>query len=80
VRFVRSTLTAISDSTIDFTTVYYVTSPSYQLFVDTQQAVLLEIMRRLAQEKVQLGVQVEAAYRDAGPRPVTNAAGPPLRT
>lgn len=67
-RFVRSTLTGVGDSTIDFNTVYYLTNPSYQIYADTQQAVLLELIRRLQQAGVTLSAQLEAAVKekDAG--------------
>lgn len=67
-RFVRSTMTAVADSTIDFVTVYYLTNPSYQIYADTQQAVLLEILRRLQQAGITLSAQLEAAVKekDAG--------------
>lgn len=63
-RFVRSAMAAVSDATIDFETVYYLTDPSYQVYVDAQQAVMLEIMRRLHAEGTRLGVQLEAAMKE----------------
>jgi small-conductance mechanosensitive channel len=63
-RFVRSAMTAISETTIDFTTVYYLTDPSYQVYVDAQQAVMLELMRRLRADDVRLAVQLEAAVKE----------------
>ncbi|HEY5088191.1 MAG TPA: mechanosensitive ion channel family protein [Gemmatimonadaceae bacterium] len=63
-RFVRSSMTAVSDTTIDFTTVYYLTDPSYQVYVDAQQAVMLELMRRLHADGTRLGVQLEAAMKE----------------
>lgn len=63
-RFVRSSMSAVGDSTIDFTTVYYLTDPTYQVYVDAQQAVMLELMRRLKAEGTRLGVQLEAAARE----------------
>ena len=63
-RFVRSAMTTMSDATIDFETVYYLTDPSYQIYVDAQQAVMLELMRRLRAEGTLLGVQLEAAVKE----------------
>ncbi len=67
-RFVRSTMTAIGDSTIDFVTVYYLSNPSYQIYADTQQGVLLDIIRHFAEAKITLAAQLEAAVKqkDAG--------------
>ncbi len=63
-RFIRSTMSAVGDSTIDFTTIYYLTDPSYQVYVDAQQTVMLELMRRLKAAGTRLGVQLEAAVRE----------------
>ena len=63
-RFVRSSLTSISDATINFSTLYYLTDPSYQIYVDAQQTVMLEIMRRLKADGTTLGVQVESAAKE----------------
>ncbi len=63
-RFVRSSLTSIGDTTINFTTLFYLTDPAYQIFVDAQQTVILEIMRRLKVDGTMLGVQVEAAAKE----------------
>ncbi|HEY8310676.1 MAG TPA: mechanosensitive ion channel family protein [Gemmatimonadaceae bacterium] len=84
-RFVRSAMAALNDSTIDFETVYFLTDPSYQIYVDAQQAVMLELMRRLDADGTMLGVQLEAAVREKtggigasmGPTPQTGPqAGP----
>lgn len=63
-RFVRSAMSAVSDTTIDFQTVYFLTDPAYQIYVDAQQAVMLELMRRLEVEGIRLGVQLEAAMKE----------------
>lgn len=63
-RFVRAAMTTVSDTTIDFTTVYYLTDPAYQVYVDSQQTVMLELMRRLTAEGIMLSVQLEAAVKE----------------
>jgi len=63
-RFLRSSLTAIGTTTIDFTSIYYLTDPAYQVYVDAQQAVMLEIMRRLKADGTTLGVEVEGAMKE----------------
>jgi small-conductance mechanosensitive channel len=65
-RFVRAAMTTISDSTIDFTTVYYLTDPAYQVYVDSQQAVMLELIRRLSDEGILLNVRLEATAKEKG--------------
>ena len=85
-RFVRSAMTGVGDTTIDFETVYFLTDPAYQIYVDAQQAVMLELMRRLKTEGTTLGVQLEAAVKEVtggivgigrgtGPNPVPPAPG-----
>ena len=63
-RFVRSAMTQVGETTIDFETVYFLTDPAYQIYVDTQQAVMLELMRRLQGEGTTLAVQLEAAVKE----------------
>lgn len=63
-RFVRAAMTRLGDTTIDFTTVYYLTDPAYQVYVDSQQTVMLELMRRLSAEGIMLNVQLEAAVKE----------------
>ena len=63
-RFVRSSLTGIGATTIDFTTRYYLTDSAYQVYVDAQQTVMLEIMRRLKADGTTLGVEVEGAMKE----------------
>ena len=63
-RFVRAAMTTLSDTTIDFTSVYYLTDPAYQVYVDSQQAVMLELMRRLSTEGILLSVQLEDAVKE----------------
>jgi small-conductance mechanosensitive channel len=65
-RFVRAAMTAMGDSTIDFTTVYYLTDPAYQVYVDSQQAVMLELIRRLSAEGILLNVRLEATAKEKG--------------
>lgn len=63
-RFIRCTMTGVGDATFDFTSAYTLTDPSYQVYVDAQQAVMLGIMRRLVADGIRLGVHVEAAVKE----------------
>jgi small-conductance mechanosensitive channel len=63
-RFIRSAMTAVGDATMDFQTVYFLTDPAYQIYVDAQQTVMLELMRRLEAEGIRLGAQLEAAMKE----------------
>ena len=57
VRFDRAHLKAVTQSALEFDIVYYVLESSYGLFMDTQQAVLLETMAALQA----LGISTESA-------------------
>ena len=71
IRFGRSHLKAIGDTTIDFESVYYSKNTSYRFFLDTQQTVLLTILRRLEQEHIQLSAQLETAAKQGVANPPT---------
>lgn len=61
VRFVRATLTQAGDSWYEFTTLYNLDTADYQLYADTQQAVIIESLRRFEQEHIELAPQLVAA-------------------
>lgn len=63
VRFGRAHLRAIGDATIDFETVYYLRNTAYKVMLDTQQAVMLAVLRRCAQEGIGLAVQLETTQK-----------------
>jgi small-conductance mechanosensitive channel len=60
-KFVRSTLTSAGDSWFEFTTVYKLDTANYQTYADTQQAIIIEAVRRLTQEHIELAPQLTAA-------------------
>jgi small-conductance mechanosensitive channel len=59
VKFERAHLKALTQSALEFDVVYYVQESSYALFMDTQQAVLLETMALLQA----LGISTDSAPR-----------------
>ncbi len=59
VKFDRAHLKSVTQSALEFDVVYYVLESSYALFMDTQQAVLLETMAVLQT----LGISTESAPR-----------------
>jgi small-conductance mechanosensitive channel len=59
VKFERAHLKAVTQAALEFDIVYYVLDSSYGLFMDTQQAVLLETMATLQR----LGISTENAAR-----------------
>jgi small-conductance mechanosensitive channel len=58
VRFDRSHLIAIGGGSLDYETVYMVTTADYQTYMDGQQAILLELMQRFEREGIELAVPV----------------------
>jgi small-conductance mechanosensitive channel len=78
VRFDRSHLSRLGDAALEFETVYYVTTSDYLLYMNTQQAINLGVIRRFRE----LGVQFAVAGRNVlllrdgatGPAGTNNAA------
>lgn len=62
-KFVRSTLTSVGDAWFEYTTLYNLDTADYQLYADTQQAVVIESLRRFEQEHIELAPQLEAAQK-----------------
>jgi len=60
---VRSTLTSVGDAWFEFTTLYNLDTANYQLYADAQQAVVIESVRRFAQEHIELAPRLEAAQK-----------------
>jgi small-conductance mechanosensitive channel len=95
VRFDRSHLKGLGQSALDFEAVYFLDDPDYNLYMDSQQAILLELMRalerqgiRLAQPDRTLWIAADAEppaprSREQPPGPSTpgeQPAGPSART
>lgn len=58
VRVDRSHLVAIGGASLDFETVYIVTTADYTVFANAQQAIYLELLARFAREEIALAVPV----------------------
>ncbi|MBN2394464.1 MAG: mechanosensitive ion channel family protein, partial [Anaerolineae bacterium] len=54
IEFDRAHFTAFGDYTLNFEVVYFVPTPDYRQFMDTQQAINLEIYRRFEEEGIEL--------------------------
>lgn len=52
-RFDRSHFASFTESSLDFETVYYVLKPDYNVYMDTQQAINLAIVRRFEAEGIE---------------------------
>jgi small-conductance mechanosensitive channel len=81
VRFDRSHFTQYTDSALRIETVYYVLDADYTRFLDIQQTINLELLRRFASERIQLAyptrtivVDGDGQHGDGGPRAAVHAA------
>jgi small-conductance mechanosensitive channel len=64
VRFDRSHVASFGESARRIETVYFVLDPDYKLYMDTQQAVNLEILRRFAAEGVKFAFPSRTVYHE----------------
>ncbi len=67
----RVHLQSFSPTSVDFEVVYYVEGPDYHLYMDRQQTLNLQLLRRLAQDHIELAGQARPATPAAPelPRP-----------
>lgn len=61
-RFERSHLNQFGDSALGFETVYWMTVSDYQVFMDTQQKIYLEILARFEKEGIQFAYPTRTLY------------------
>jgi small-conductance mechanosensitive channel len=61
-RFDRAHFKAYGDSALAFEVVYYVLSPDYNLYMDTQQAINLEIYRRFSEERIEFAYPTRTLF------------------
>ncbi len=61
-RFDRAHLTNFGSYSIDFEFVYYVTSPDYNLYMDTHQDILNEIADKFKKENIQFAYPTQKLY------------------
>lgn len=62
VHFDRAHFKAYGDSSLDFEVVYFVKNPDYNVYMDTQQAIHLEIFRRFADEGIDFAYPTRTLY------------------
>ena len=62
VRFDRSHFTAYGDSSLNFETVYFVLSPDYLTYANTNQAVNLAVFRRFSSEGIEFAFPTRTVY------------------
>ncbi len=61
-RFDRSHFKTFGPSSLDIETVYYVTVPDYQAYMDTQQAINLDVFRRFAAEDIEFAYPTQTVF------------------
>jgi small-conductance mechanosensitive channel len=62
VRFDRAHITSLGDSALVVEGIYYLTDPDYQLFLDTQQAVNLEIIRAFERNGIEWALPAQTVH------------------
>jgi small-conductance mechanosensitive channel len=62
VKFDRCHVASFGDSSIRLEAVYYVLDPDYKRYMDVQQAINLEVLRRFASENVQFALPARTVY------------------
>jgi small-conductance mechanosensitive channel len=72
IRFDRAHFARYGDTALVFEVVYYVLSANYGVYMDVQQAVNLEVLRRFAAEKIDFAYPARTVYQRK-PAATTNA-------
>src|SRR5512145_718856 len=62
VRFDRVHFKDYGDSSLNFATVYWITNPDYQLYMDIRQAINLEIFRRFQEEGIEFAYPTRTLF------------------
>jgi len=75
-RFDRAHFKEFADSALTFEAVYYVLTPDYNLYMDTQQAINLEIYRRFGEEHIEFAYPTRTVFlHGAGASPFVSQTG-----
>jgi len=69
-RFDRAHFASYGDSSLDFEVVYYVLDRDYNLYMDIQQAINLELFRRLEREGIEFAYPTRTLYLQRQAEPV----------
>ncbi len=71
VRFDRAHFKAYGDYALLFEVVYYVTDPSYNVYMDTQQAINLELLSRFSEHGIRFAYPTRTLYVERGDAPAS---------
>ncbi|ABD69876.1 MscS Mechanosensitive ion channel [Rhodoferax ferrireducens T118] len=69
-RFDRAHFKSFGQSSLDFEAVYYVLKPDYNVFMDVQQAINLQLVRRLAEHDIKFAFPTQTLYLNRSPSQV----------
>ncbi len=61
-RFDRVHFKKYGDSSLDYEVVYFVTDPDYNIYMDTQESINLEIFRRFSEEGIEFAYPTRTVY------------------
>jgi small-conductance mechanosensitive channel len=75
-RFDRSHFFAFADSSLNFETVYYVKKPDYTVYMDTQQAINLAIVRKFEAEGIEFAFPTRTIHIGGGADGLAAAVAP----
>ncbi|HEX4682295.1 MAG TPA: mechanosensitive ion channel domain-containing protein [Gemmatimonadaceae bacterium] len=64
IRFDRSHVASFTESGVRIETVYYVLDPDYKLYMDIQQAINLEILRRFTADRLHFALPSRTVYHE----------------
>jgi small-conductance mechanosensitive channel len=76
VRFDRSHFQSYGDFSLNFETVYYVLKADYNIYMDIQQAINLQIYARFAQEGIDFAYPTQTLYLQRNTDPAAQSAAP----
>lgn len=65
-RFDRSHFAALGDFSLTFETVYYVTKADYAVYMDAQQAINLDLVRRFQEEGIEFAYPTQTLFLEKG--------------
>jgi small-conductance mechanosensitive channel len=82
VRFDRAHFKGIGQSSLDFEAVYFFPNPDYSLFMDTQQTILLALLRGLAGAEIRLAQPDRTLWvaAETDPQPPRSRAATPAKS
>ncbi|WPC65039.1 mechanosensitive ion channel family protein [Rhodoferax ferrireducens] len=66
-RFDRAHFKSFGQSSLDFEAVYYVLKPDYNVFMDVQQAINLQLARRFAEHDIKFAFPTQTLYLNRSP-------------